>query len=205
VHIHGGHVPWISDGGPFDWWTPDGQHGLSFLNNSVLRSTTPATNEAEYYYPIDQSAQLVWYHDHAFGITRTNAYAGIATALIIRDAFEDYLVTQGLPAPIEAGGFELPIVIQDKVFLNAATIPTLDPTWPTVTPATAPVNVQTTTGSLWYAHVYDPKLYKLSGNKKAGIAQNPSMVPEFFGDTMLANGTVYPSITVSPGATVSAS
>ena len=33
VHLHGGHVPWISDGGPFDWFTPLGVHGLSFLNN----------------------------------------------------------------------------------------------------------------------------------------------------------------------------
>jgi spore coat protein A len=196
VHVHGGHVPWISDGGPFDWWTPAGAHGTSFLNNQVLRSTTPALNEAEYYYPIDQSARLLWYHDHALGITRTNAYAGIATALIVRDAFEDYLITQGLPAPIEGGGFELPIVIQDKVFVNAASIATLDPTWATVA-RTGPTGVQTT-GSLWYAHVYDPKLYKLSGNKKLGLAQNPSVVPEFFGDTMLANGTVYPTVTVQP-------
>ena len=25
VHLHGGLIPWISDGGPFDWWTPGGQ------------------------------------------------------------------------------------------------------------------------------------------------------------------------------------
>lgn len=30
VHFHGGLVPWISDGGPFDWWDPAGAHGLSF-------------------------------------------------------------------------------------------------------------------------------------------------------------------------------
>ena len=40
VHIHGGVVPWTSDGGPFDWWTPlndgtaatIGERGSSFLN-----------------------------------------------------------------------------------------------------------------------------------------------------------------------------
>ena len=37
--------------------------------------------QAEYYYPNDQSARLMWYHDHAYGITRTNAYAGIATGV----------------------------------------------------------------------------------------------------------------------------
>ena len=26
VHLHGGFVPWISDGGPFDWWAPNGHH-----------------------------------------------------------------------------------------------------------------------------------------------------------------------------------
>jgi spore coat protein A len=36
IHLHGGLVPWISDGGPFDWFDPYGRHGLSFLNNKVL-------------------------------------------------------------------------------------------------------------------------------------------------------------------------
>ena len=36
IHLHGGLIPWISDGGPFDWWAPNGTHGLSFLNNEVL-------------------------------------------------------------------------------------------------------------------------------------------------------------------------
>ena len=27
THLHGGFVPWISDGGPFDWWAPNGASG----------------------------------------------------------------------------------------------------------------------------------------------------------------------------------
>ena len=81
VHLHGGLVPWISDGGPFDWWAPDGTHGLSFLNNQVLNRKAPA-GSAEYYYPVNQSARFMWYHDHAHGITRLNAYAGIASAML---------------------------------------------------------------------------------------------------------------------------
>ena len=27
VHLHGGLVPWTSDGGPFAWWDPAGHHG----------------------------------------------------------------------------------------------------------------------------------------------------------------------------------
>ena len=86
VHNHGGLVPWISDGGPFAWWDPNGHRGVSFLNNQVLNPTA-ATNEAEYFYPNNQSARMLWYHDHAIGITRLNAYAGIASAYIIRDDF----------------------------------------------------------------------------------------------------------------------
>lgn len=57
VHLHGGHTPWIADGGPFDWWAPNGDHGVSFLNNQVLNPGA-ALNEAEYYYPNDSSARL---------------------------------------------------------------------------------------------------------------------------------------------------
>jgi spore coat protein A len=193
VHLHGGLVPWISDGGPFDWWAPNGTHGSSFLNNQVLRNFAPgdplagaaALNEAEYYYPNDQSSRLVWYHDHAWGITRTNAYAGIATGYVIVDDFEtSFLQPNGVPA---VGSPQyLPIVIQDKIFIGANF---LDPTWPAGLPSGV--------GSLWYAHTYDPKIFKLKGNRRgAGAIPDPSAVPEFFGDTMLANGTVYPEVTV---------
>ncbi len=64
VHLHGGLVPWISDGGPFDWFDPYGRHGLSFLNNQVLNPFA-LPGAAEYYYPMNQSARFMWYHDHA--------------------------------------------------------------------------------------------------------------------------------------------
>ncbi len=192
THLHGGFVPWMSDGGPHAWFDPNGGYGQS-ASLSLFQTLNPGlvNGQAEYYYPNDQSARLQWYHDHAWGITRMNAYVGIATAYIIRDSFEAGLVGpspgKGLPDFIEKGGNELPIVIQDKIFVDSATIAALDPTW------TGP----TTTGSLWYAHTYDPKLYKLTGNKKGkGAPPDPSIVPEFFGDTMLANGTVYPEATV---------
>jgi len=186
VHMHGGHVPWISDGGPFDWSTPNGVHGQSFLNNAVLKPGA-AFNEAEYYYPMDQSARLMWYHDHAFGMDRCSAYAGVASGLIIRDTpgFEGVdLRNAGMPDFIENGGFEIPLVFQDKIFCgpNVAN----DTTWP------GPTNP----GDLWYAHVYDTALYGPLGPNPAGLPPDPSCVPEFFGDTMLTNGTVYPEAIV---------
>src|SRR5207249_9742592 len=46
VHLHGGLVPWISDGGPQSWFAPNGTHGDSFLNNQVLNPFA-AINSAE--------------------------------------------------------------------------------------------------------------------------------------------------------------
>src|SRR5689334_10002875 len=92
IHIHGGLVPWISDGGPFDWFGPSGSAvGASFQNTAIpgspsLLSGTLSPGTADYFYPNNQSARMLWYHDHAFGITRLNAYAGIATAYLITDA-----------------------------------------------------------------------------------------------------------------------
>src|SRR6185436_4206516 len=71
--------------------------------------------------------------------------------------------------------------IQDKVFVGPD-IYTADPTWSGLGSA----------GSLWYAHEYESD----EGPAPAGSPPPISIVPEFFGDTMLANGTVYPEVTV---------
>ena len=190
THLHGGFVPWISDGGPHTWFGTNGNVGQSFINNQVLNPGA-ALNSAEYYYPMQQSARMLWYHDHAWGITRINAYAGIATALLLRDGFELNLKNQGLPEFIEnsvLGGKlvqELPIVVQDKIFVGPD-IATVDPTW------TGP----TASGSLWYAHEYDITRYGKLGPAPQGPPPAISCVPEYFGDTMLANGTVFPEVTV---------
>ena len=202
THLHGGLVPWISDGGPMTWFGPDAAVGPSFINNLVLNPTaTPG--EADYYYPLNQSARFLWYHDHAFGITRLNAYAGVATALLVRDNFERSLQAVGLPPFIENSVLsgtavrELPLVIQDKIFVGSD-INLLDPTWKAVVD-----NDAWKPGSLWYAHVYERNRWKLAGNAGGGSLKNftpgdPSVIPEFFGDTMLVNGTTFPKVSVEP-------
>jgi len=195
VHLHGGFVPWISDGGPFDWWDPTGVGGLSFKNGPGSLFNTPlmGAGQADYFYPMDQSFRLSWYHDHAHGTTRLNAYAGIATGFLILDAInaQYYKPATGFPnGKIPPLTSTYPLVFQDKIFVSPNTSIT-DPTWfQIVKPAARAI------GSLWYEHVYDPKLFKL---KKGGAflpPPNPSAIPEFFGDTMLANGLVYPTVTV---------
>ena len=94
VHLHGGEVPWISDGGPFDWWQPDGTSGLSFFNGpggvlDNIPGQPMLPGQADFYYPNNQSSRIMWYHDHAHGITRLNAYAGLASGYLIIDAAQD--------------------------------------------------------------------------------------------------------------------
>jgi spore coat protein A len=194
THLHGGATPWFSDGTPFQWFTPLGKHGSSFMNVPGF-PVLPGTGS--YYYPNDQSARLVWYHDHAIGITRLNAYAGIASAYIIVDDFESGLVSSGL-LPDLVG---IPLVIQDKGFVPK-NILRQDPTWRWGDP-----------GSLWYPHDYEVNDFSDGPNPKGrwdwGVTVDPasqgtraiprvSAIPEAFFDTIVINGAPYPKVSVPP-------
>ena len=196
THLHGGFTPWISDGTPFQWFTPNGVHDVSFMN---VPGTNPLPGTATYYYPMDQSARLVWYHDHAVGITRTNAYSGIASALIITDAFETYLNAQGLIPNIGAPYLYLgiPLVIQDKTFLNIDN----DPNYPVA---------GAQNGDLWYPWEYEANSLPNGKGRwdygpDVGMIPAPiplppiAEVPEFFADTAMVNGAPYPSLPVTDG------
>ena len=182
VHLHGGFIPWVSDGGPFDWWAPDGTHGASFLNNAVLNPGA-SPNQAEYYYPNNQSARLVWYHDHAWGITRINAYAGIASAYVITDSYEAQL-TRRTNSP----GRWIPGRSTWSSRTRFSGMGSNDPDYAG--------NVQSGAkrGDLWYAHTYDTSRWDRDITKPT--PPDPSVIPEFFGDTILVNGTVYPYVQV---------
>ncbi len=183
IHLHGGKVPWISDGGPHAWWDPNGNRGESFVN--VLNPNL-APNEAEYYYPNDQGTRVEWYHDHTLGFTRLNAYAGMASGLVLYDDYELSLVANNnLPGPLDARTEYL--IFQDKIFVSSSTA-TSDPAWFSV------VN-NSQVGDLWYNHEYDPNLWDLA---PGGTPPAVSVIPEFFGDTILVNGSVYPYLEVEP-------
>lgn len=184
VHLHGGFVPWTSDGTPFTWFAPDGTVGPSkvkWLPDGVGNLTYDA------WYPNLQSARLMWYHDHNHDTTRLNAYAGLASAYVMRD----YAIEQAANLPIiEKGGREIPLVIQDKIFVPS-NIAAIDPTWGSVSPGLP--------GDLWYAHVYQHDRWTVGGNAGTNLPMpDPSCIPEFFADTMLMNGTVYPTVQVEP-------
>jgi FtsP/CotA-like multicopper oxidase with cupredoxin domain len=194
VHLHGGVVPWTSDGGPASWFSnaknPGGfRHGSSFVNKGGLGS-------AVYDYPNQQSARFVWYHDHAYGITRLNAYAGLASAFVITDDEEARLIKDGVLPGVPGYPLGIPLVIQDKSFLDGAA----DGAYPVA--GARP-------GDLWYPHVYESgpipamKLPVQCGRKgrwdlSGGTPPPVSLVPEAFFDTNLVNGAPYPKLRVAP-------
>ena len=157
--------------------------GASFLNGpggflDILPGyNTMGPGQADYLYPNDQSYRLMWYHDHALGITRLNAYAGIATGYLIRDAVVANLENKGMIPPLSR---LIPLVFQDKVFIPVHRL------YPRPGGAGGP-------GDLWYPSVYDGGRRRRPDHLALPI---PSCVPEFFGDTMLVNGSVYPYVEV---------
>jgi spore coat protein A, manganese oxidase len=197
THLHGGLTPWFSDGTPYQWFTPKGQHGPSFKN---VPGTINVPGTATYYYTNQQSARMVWYHDHAIGLTRLNAYAGIASAYIITDDMEAYLLKQKL-LPDLVG---IPLVLQDKTFWDGPN--GSDPTYAQKVPGATP-------GDLWYPWEYEANVF-LNGtiNPKGRVDYGPTVVPpsvgvitplppiacvpEFFADTAMVNGAPYPELRV---------
>lgn len=63
---------------------------------------------AAHFYPAQERAALLWYHDHGNMITRLNVYAGLAGLYIVRDPATD----AGHPS----GDHELPLMLQDRDF-----------------------------------------------------------------------------------------
>lgn len=124
IHLHGARVPPQSDGYPENWYTP-GKSVFSF-------------------YPNQQEATMLWYHDHAMGITRLNIFAGLFGLYILRDDAE-------YAFDFPRGKYEVPLILYDRSFR--------------------------TDGQLYYP-----------------VSDNPNKpwVSEFFGDAILANGTLFP-------------
>jgi spore coat protein A, manganese oxidase len=111
-HLHGGFTDPNYDGHPHSWWTRDGVIGSHFSS----RFLAPA-GSAYFEYSNAQPSAMLWYHDHAMGITRLNAYAGLAALYIIRDPLglgDDGTPTN--PIGLPAGPYEIPLVLQDKQF-----------------------------------------------------------------------------------------
>src|SRR5215467_1098784 len=216
IHLHGGFVFWDSDGGPFSWYS-SANNGMPFVTGlSFLPTQEIAPGIAKYDYPNDQSARTIWYHDHAYAVTRTNVYAGLASAYLITDDQEQNLINTGVypgnDLTDSTGRLGIPLIIQDKTFWDGDMGG--DPTYATTVRGAEP-------GDLWYANKYegaeDPNLPPMTLPPDPAMLQPPieptarfglvptaeplpfpSAIPEFFADTTLVNGAPYPTFEVAP-------
>jgi len=136
THLHGAIDSGDSDGNPFA--TPGAY-------------PSGATQTARY--PNEQAATLSWYHDHLLGDTRMNVVGGLAGGYLLRDAFDS-----GSNPLLPNGAFELPMVVQDRMF--------------------------NPDGSLLYP--------------VAPLSTNGPWIGEYFGDVMMVNGRIWPTLTVQP-------
>jgi FtsP/CotA-like multicopper oxidase with cupredoxin domain len=159
LHLHGGVTPWISDGTPHQWITPAHEstpwpQGVSVQNVPDMVGASKPTSVPDcssatdgcqtFYYTNQQSARLMFYHDHAWGITRLGVYAGEAAGYEIQDPTEKKLITDGtIPSD------QIPLIIQDRTFVpQTAQLAKQDPTWDS--------SRWGSYGNLWYHHVYMP-------------------------------------------------
>ena len=120
IHLHGGRTPWISDGTPHQWILPAGETTNNYRKGQSVYDVPdmPAQGfgSQTFYFTNQQSARLMFYHDHASGITRLNVYAGEAAGYIITDPAEQQLQATGAIPP---AADTIPLVIQDKTFVDA--------------------------------------------------------------------------------------
>ncbi|ADU47440.1 multicopper oxidase family protein [Intrasporangium calvum] len=136
-------------------------------------------------YPNHNRASTLWFHDHALGLTRLNVYAGPAGFYLlrdvsggdgpIRDARTGGAASLPGPAPRRTDPppgkayYEIPIAIQDRSF-NAD-------------------------GSLFYP---DSRTFfdGVTGPWVPESDLSPVWNPEFFGNTLIVNGRVWPHLDV---------
>ena len=89
THLHGAKTASKDDGYPEDWFKPG--------------------HSRTCFYPFNQEATALWFHDHAMGINRINTYAGLFGMLLLRDHTEDSLHLPG-------GKYEVPLILYDRDF-----------------------------------------------------------------------------------------
>lgn len=178
-HLHGGDSPWISDGTPHQWVTAAGDSSPYKTGDrltNVPDMPAPGDGGETLFWPNDQSSRLMWYHDHTFGLTRQNAYGGIAAGYVIMDAAEMALLNGGTLNGVTVNKAipgalldQLVLIVQDKSFVPND-IATQDSKWDT--------NAWGKPGDLWYPHVYEPNQLwakgSVSGASGLTTALNPA-------------------------------
>jgi spore coat protein A len=120
VHLHGGRTPPEHDGYPIDLVLPVGK--AVPLPPMVEQFGDISMGTRTHWYPLEQPAATLWYHDHRMDFTGPGVWKGLAGFHIIRDDEEDAL---GLPS----GPREMPLMILDRSFGADGSLlyPAIDP------------------------------------------------------------------------------
>jgi spore coat protein A len=113
THLHGAHVTPDSDGYANAWYSKDFTE-----KGEGWESTLHYGPEGTYYYPMDQPAATLWYHDHAMGLTHSNTNMGMAGFFPVSDSNEQCLqgIGTGCSKYLPTGDYELGFALQDRVF-----------------------------------------------------------------------------------------
>ncbi len=106
-HVHGGKNDSPVDGNPEYFFSPGyGVRGPRWQRKRYRYGGSDWNN----------TAGMMWYHDHALGITRLNVYAGLAGFYPLRD--DNDTGKEGNPAGLPADPYELGYAVQDRMFRN---------------------------------------------------------------------------------------
>ena len=227
THVHGAHVAPHSDGHPEAWWLPKASNiPMGYATEGSLfddvRGQLPANSGyADYSYRNDQPATTLWYHDHSLGMTRSNVYAGPAGFWLVRGT---YTAPDGSTVPdlIDNGTTVVPNdgVLPGPAPVAGETVAELNTTGVPVRNKIReiPVAIQDRSfnadGSLFYP---DNRAF-FQGLNRPGTAPQfpgagelripfvPEMTsdiapiwnPEAFFNTLVVNGTTWPTLKVAP-------
>jgi FtsP/CotA-like multicopper oxidase with cupredoxin domain len=131
--------------------------------------STGPANSATYYYPNAQNPTTLWYHDHAMGMTRLNVMSGLAGFYLLKDT----PATTTITTPT-ANNFDQYLTQHFPYGISEIPLAIQDRTF-------------MTNGELWFPTVgINPTIH-------------PYWMPEFFGNTIMVNGKVWPNLNVTQG------
>lgn len=221
VHVHGAETSPYSDGFTESWWLPSGvdpktraplsatyaTQGSRYDQEPAFRTNT-YPGSAVYSYGNSQPATTLWYHDHTLGMTANNVYAGPAGFWLIRGDYKTPIGTIVKERPVKG-------ILPGSAPFGRPTNPNslyggvkgCDPNFDAVCRAKIreiPIAIQDRSfnvdGSLFYP---DTRAFFDGGNvvpylPAANSDVSPIHNPEFFGNMMVVNGTVWPTLDVVP-------
>jgi bilirubin oxidase len=99
--------------------------GLSFYDNDANKICRAADELAigqfkDYYYPNNEGARSIWYHDHAEHHTSSDVYEGQAGVYVVYDPAQEEAL--GLPC----GKYDIPLAISDKTYQDNGQLMTFE-------------------------------------------------------------------------------